>query len=743
MYKLAKYVKPFIGLILGAILLLFVQAMCDLALPDYMSKIVNVGLQQGGIEDAVPEVMTEGRMNKILLFMTEDEQKLVSDNYTKIDKTSSDYDKYLKKYPILSQESVYVLNKKDKNIVEDLNPVMGKALLTTFGIEQMQATAIKEGKEIDFLGNKVPATTDLFAEIAKMPQEVRLALAKEAVKQTSALGEDAVVQGASQVVKAEYQTIGMNTDKMQTRYILKIGIYMLLISLLSAVAIVIVGFFSSKAAAGIARDIRGEVFNKVQRFSNTEIDKFSTASLITRTTNDITQIQMFVVIMIRMVFYAPIIGVGGVIRAVGKSPSMSWIIALAVLLLLALIVVIIVVALPKFKIIQKLIDRLNLVIRENLSGMMVIRAFNTEKFEEDRFDKANSDVTQNSLFVNRLMSAMMPIMTLIMNGVSLLIVWVGAHEIEKSAMQVGDMMAFMQYAIQILIAFVMMSVMLIMIPRASVAAQRISEVLETEEVIKEPKSSKKFDEDKKGVIEFRNVSFRYPEAEEDVIKNINFTALPGQTTAIIGSTGSGKTTLINLIPRFYDVREGQVLIDGVDVREVTTHDLREKIGYVPQKAFLFSGTIDSNLRYGDENASEEDIALVADIAQASEFIKAKEDGFDSEVAQGGGNLSGGQKQRLSIARALAKKPEIFIFDDSFSALDFKTDSALRKALKENTASSTVIIVAQRISTIKNAEQIIVLDEGKIVGIGNHKELMENCETYKEIALSQLSKEELA
>lgn len=743
MYKLAKYVKPFIGLILGAILLLFVQAMCDLALPDYMSKIVNVGLQQGGIEDAVPEVMTEGRMNKILLFMTEDEQKLVSDNYTKIDKTSSDYDKYLKKYPILSQESVYVLNKKDKNIVEDLNPVMGKALLTTFGIEQMQATAIKEGKEIDFLGNKVPATTDLFAEIAKMPQEVRLALAKEAVKQTSALGEDAVVQGASQVVKAEYQTIGMNTDKMQTRYILKIGIYMLLISLLSAVAIVIVGFFSSKAAAGIARDIRGEVFNKVQRFSNTEIDKFSTASLITRTTNDITQIQMFVVIMIRMVFYAPIIGVGGVIRAVGKSPSMSWIIALAVLLLLALIVVIIVVALPKFKIIQKLIDRLNLVIRENLSGMMVIRAFNTEKFEEDRFDKANSDVTQNSLFVNRLMSAMMPIMTLIMNGVSLLIVWVGAHEIEKSAMQVGDMMAFMQYAIQILIAFVMMSVMFIMIPRASVAAQRISEVLETEEVIKEPKSSKKFDEDKKGVIEFRNVSFRYPEAEEDVIKNINFTALPGQTTAIIGSTGSGKTTLINLIPRFYDVREGQVLIDGVDVREVTTHDLREKIGYVPQKAFLFSGTIDSNLRYGDENASEEDIALAADIAQASEFIKAKEDGFDSEVAQGGGNLSGGQKQRLSIARALAKKPEIFIFDDSFSALDFKTDSALRKALKENTASSTVIIVAQRISTIKNAEQIIVLDEGKIVGIGNHKELMENCETYKEIALSQLSKEELA
>ena len=473
------------------------------------------------------------------------------------------------------------------------------------------------------------------------------------------------------------------------------------------------------------------------------MDKFSTASLITRTTNDITQIQMFIVIMIRMVFYAPIIGVGGVIRAIGKSSSMSWIIALAVVLLLVLIVTVIIIALPKFKAIQKLIDKLNLVARENLSGIMVIRAFNTERFEEKRFDKANSDVTKNSLFVNRVMVVMMPVMTLIMNGVSLLIVWVGAHEIEQSSMQVGDMMAFMQYAIQIMIAFLMMSMMFIMIPRASVAAQRVSEVLETEEVIKEPKAAKKFDEGKKAVVEFRNVSFRYPEAEEDVIKNISFTALPGQTTAIIGSTGSGKTTLVNLIPRFYDVTEGQVLVDGVDVRDVTTHDLREKIGYVPQKGFLFSGTIDSNIRYGDENASEEEIALAADIAQASEFIKKKEEGFNTEVSQGGSNLSGGQKQRLSIARALAKKPEIFIFDDSFSALDFKTDSALRKALKENIASSTIIIVAQRISTIKNAEQIIVLDEGKVVGIGTHKELMENCETYKEIALSQLSKEELA
>lgn len=743
MHKIAKYMKPYIGLIIGAILLLFVQAMCDLALPDYMSNIVNVGLQQGGIEDAVPKALTETKMNKILLFMTEDEKKLLSDSYTKIDQSSSDYNDYLDKYPILSKESVYVLKNQDDENKEKLNSAMSKALLVTYGIDQMQESALKEGKDIEIQGNKIPAGTDLFAILGKMPEEQRITMAEESVKQYSALGENTIVQAATSAVKAEYKVLGMDTDKIQNRYILKMGVFMLLISLLSAVAIVIVGFLSSRTAAGFARDLRGQVFKKVQRFSNTEIDKFSTASLITRTTNDITQLQMLIVIMIRMVFYAPIIGVGGVIRAIGKSASMSWIIALAVALILVLIAVIIVVAVPKFKIIQKLVDRLNLVARENLSGIMVIRAFNTEKFEEKRFDKANSDVTKNNLFVNRLMSVMMPAMTIIMNGVSLLIVWVGAHEIEKSSMQVGDMMAFMQYAIQILIAFMMMSAMFIMVPRASVAAQRVSEILETEEVIKEPKTSKKFDESKKGVVEFRNVSFRYPEAEEDVIKNISFTARPGQTTAIIGATGSGKTTLINLIPRFYDATEGQVLVDGVDVRDVTTHDLREKIGYVPQKAFLFSGTIDSNLRYGKEKASEEEIEKAAEIAQASEFIKEKEEGFKTEVAQGGGNLSGGQKQRLSIARALAKKPDIYIFDDSFSALDFKTDAALRKALKENTASSTVIIVAQRISTIKNAEQIIVLDEGKVVGIGTHDELMKNCETYREIALSQLSKEELA
>ncbi|NLZ49848.1 MAG: ABC transporter ATP-binding protein [Clostridiales bacterium] len=743
MHKIAKYMKPYIGLIIGAILLLFVQAMCDLALPDYMSNIVNVGLQQGGIEDAVPKALTETKMNKILLFMTEDEKKLLSDSYTKIDQSSSDYNDYLDKYPILSKESVYVLKNQDDENKEKLNSAMSKALLVTYGIDQMQESALKEGKDIEIQGNKIPAGTDLFAILGKMPEEQRITMAEESVKQYSALGENTIVQAATSAVKVEYKVLGMDTDKIQNRYILKMGVFMLLISLLSAVAIVIVGFLSSRTAAGFARDLRGQVFKKVQRFSNTEIDKFSTASLITRTTNDITQLQMLIVIMIRMVFYAPIIGVGGVIRAIGKSASMSWIIALAVALILVLIAVIIVVAVPKFKIIQKLVDRLNLVARENLSGIMVIRAFNTEKFEEKRFDKANSDVTKNNLFVNRLMSVMMPAMTIIMNGVSLLIVWVGAHEIEKSSMQVGDMMAFMQYAIQILIAFMMMSAMFIMVPRASVAAQRVSEILETEEVIKEPKTSKKFDESKKGVVEFRNVSFRYPEAEEDVIKNISFTARPGQTTAIIGATGSGKTTLINLIPRFYDATEGQVLVDGVDVRDVTTHDLREKIGYVPQKAFLFSGTIDSNLRYGKEKASEEEIEKAAEIAQASEFIKGKEEGFKTEVAQGGGNLSGGQKQRLSIARALAKKPDIYIFDDSFSALDFKTDAALRKALKENTASSTVIIVAQRISTIKNAEQIIVLDEGKVVGIGTHDELMKNCETYREIALSQLSKEELA
>lgn len=726
MFKLAKYIKPFIGLVLAAIFLLFVQAMCDLALPDYMSNIVNTGIQQSGIENAVPKAVRQNTMNGITLFMNSADKEVVLSNYALIDNSSTDYGKYVKDYPVLENEAVYVLNNIDKEAIDKLNPIMGKALL---GLAQVMQS-----------GDNPEET---FLNLAKMPEEQRLAMLEEKGKGIIALGDNMIVQAASAVVKAEYIAIGMDTDKIRSSYIFKMGMYMLLISLLSAACIVAVGFFASKTAAGLARNLRSKIFTKVQSFSNSEMDKFSTASLITRTTNDITQIQMLIVIMIRMVFYAPIIGVGGILKATARNTSMSWVIAVAVAALLILIVTVIVVAMPRFKAIQKLIDKLNLVTRENLSGMMVIRAFNTQKFEEQRFDKANEDLTKTNLFVNRVMVVMFPIMMFIMNGVSLLIVWVGAHQIAESSMQVGDMMAFMQYAMQILFAFLMMSFMFIMIPRASVAAQRVTEVLDTDTIINDPKSARKFDSQLKGIVEFKNVSFRYPGAEEDMLKDISFKALPGQTTAFIGSTGAGKTTLINLIPRFYDVTSGQVLVDGTDVREVTQHDLREKIGYVPQKGSLFSGTIESNLKYANEKAAEKELLEAAEIAQAMEFINDKEEGFKTAISQGGTNVSGGQKQRLSIARALMKKPQIYIFDDSFSALDFKTDSALRKALKANTDNSTVLIVAQRISTIKNAEQIVVLDEGKVVGIGTHKYLMDTCETYREIALSQLSKEELA
>ncbi len=522
-----------------------------------------------------------------------------------------------------------------------------------------------------------------------------------------------------------------------------IGVLMLLVTLLSGTCTIIVGYLSARTAAGLARDLRRNVFQRVESFSATEFDKFSTASLITRSTNDITQIQMVVIMMMRMVFYAPIIGIGGVIRAIGKSANMWWIIALAVVVLLGLILTVFSIALPKFKIIQSLIDRLNLVTRENLSGMMVIRAFNMQGFEETRFDKANKDLTSNSLFINRVMVIMMPVMMLVMNGVTLLIIWVGAHQVAQSSMQVGDMMAFMQYAMQIVFAFLMLAMMFIILPRAAVSGDRIADVLETEPVIKDPQDPKQFSEPFKGTVEFRNVSFRYPGAEEDVLHNISFTAQPGQTTALIGTTGSGKSTIVSLIPRFYDVTEGAVIVDGTDIREVTQHELRDRIGYVPQKGTLFSGTIESNLLYGDENASDEELKIAADIAQATEFISTNPEGMQTEVAQGGMNVSGGQKQRLAIARALVKKAPIYIFDDSFSALDFKTDAALRKALKEHTGASTMMIVTQRIATIKNAEQIIVLDEGKIVGKGSHEELMKDCEVYRGIALSQLSKEELA
>ncbi|MDP4147114.1 MAG: ABC transporter ATP-binding protein [Bacillota bacterium] len=740
MMRLAKYLKPFIGLIIAAIALLFVQAMCDLALPDYMSNIVNVGIQQGGVQNAAPEALRKSQMDKLTLFIFGSDKDRIMNDYILIDKSHTDYDRFRERFPILTSEPIYILKNIDQAEIDRLNPIMGKAFLTVSGIDKMKAAA--KGGTINFNGRAIPASTDLFALLARLPDSQRASMVEQGSKKFSALGDKMIVQAAASSVKAEYKALGMNTDSIQSRYIINMGIYMILISLLSAVCIVIVGYFASRTAAGLARNLRSRIFTKVQSFSNSEMDKFSTASLITRTTNDITQIQTLMVIMIRMIFYAPIIGIGGVIKAMARSSSMSWTIALAVAALLIIIIAVIVVAMPKFRVIQTLVDRLNLVTRENLSGMMVIRAFNTQEFEEARFDKANKDLTDVSLFVNRVMVVLFPFMMFIMNGVTVLIVWVGAHQIANSSMQVGDMMAFMQYAMQILFAFLMLSFMFILIPRASVAGQRIAEVLETDIAINDPKSPKSFDPNLKGVVEFNNVSFKYPGAEEYILKDISFKALPGQTTAIIGATGSGKTTLISLIPRFYDITGGQLLVDGAEVREVTQYDLRDKIGYVPQKGNLFSGTIESNLKYAKENANDEDIKEASDIAQAMEFINEKPDKFKTEISQGGTNVSGGQKQRISIARALIKKPEIFIFDDSFSALDYKTDAALRKALKAKTGFTTVIIVAQRIATIKDAEQIIVLDEGRIVGTGSHKQLMETCETYKEIALSQLSKEEL-
>jgi ATP-binding cassette subfamily B protein len=555
-----------------------------------------------------------------------------------------------------------------------------------------------------------------------------------------------ITQMAVGAVKAEYAALGMDTGRLQSNYIIRTGALMLLLSLLSGACTVAVSFLSARTAAGLARDLRRYIFTKVESFSSTEFDRFSTASLITRSTNDVTQIQMVVIMMIRMVFYAPIIGIGGVIRAMGKNPTMWWIIAMAVAVLLSLVLIVYSISVPKFKSIQGLIDRLNLVMRENLSGMMVIRAFNRQEFEQNRFDKANRDLTGTMLFVNRVMVVMMPVMMLVMNGLSLLIIWTGAHQVAQASMQVGDMMAFLQYTMQIVFAFLMLTMMFIFLPRASVSAGRIADVLETEPVIVDPTPTlalprlQKTQTGEGSTVEFRNVSFRYPGAEKDVLHDISFVARPGQTTAFIGSTGSGKSTIVSLIPRFYDVTEGSILVGGTDIRQVTQHDLRDKIGYVPQKGTLFSGTIESNLRYADENASDDALKEAADIAQATEFIAAAPEGFAAEIAQGGANVSGGQKQRLAIARALVKKPPIYIFDDSFSAVDFKTEAALRRALKEKTAASTLLMVTQRVSTIKNAEQIIVLDEGRIVGKGTHQELMDNCDIYREIALSQLGSE---
>lgn len=749
MFRIVKYLKPFIVLILIAIALLFVQAMADLSLPDYMSEIVNVGIQQGGITDAVPVAIRQSQMDKMQIFMDQNGKDLVSKSYTLIDKSSPDYAKYLKNYPVLENEQVFILNNTDKVTEAKLNTIMGRALLAVYGIEQMIADPSKAaamGNISGFDPSKIPAgvTPDqIFGMLAKLPSGQFSQIQDSINKKFDAMGESFVTQSAVQSVKAEYAALGMNTGGIQSSYIWRIGLIMLLLSLLSAASAVTVGFLASRVAAGLSRNLREKVFSKVINFSNAEFDKFSTASLITRSTNDITQIQMLVIIIIRIVCYAPILAIGGIIRALGKSSSMSWIIAVAVIVILSLILIIFSITMPRFRRMQNLIDRLSLIIREGLSGIMVIRAFNTQKFEESRFDKANNDLTKTSLFVNRSMVVMMPVMMLLMNGVSVLIIWVGAHQVAQTHLQVGDMMAFLQYAMLIIMAFLMMSMMFIMIPRASVSAGRVADVLETESSVDDPRDPVKFDDSKKGLVEFKNVSFRYPKAEEDMLHEISFEARPGQTTAIIGSTGSGKSTITSLLLRFYDVTNGQILIDGVDIRDVKQHDLRNKIGYIPQKSVLFSGTIESNLKYADENADDEMLKEAAKVAQALDFITEKPDGFKEEISQGGKNVSGGQRQRLSIARALVKKPEVLVLDDCFSALDFKTDKALRRDLKKYSRQSTLLIVAQRVGTVMNAEQIIVIDEGKISGKGTHGELMKSSQAYKEIALSQLSEEELA
>ncbi len=695
MRRLTRYVKPYLPFLLLSIALLFVQANADLALPDYMSRIVNTGIQQGGVENAVPEAVRQSRMDKLLLVMSASEADQVLAAYTLIDESSSERDSHIERYPALENESIYVRTIDDAGEIDALNPIMARAFLAAAGIP------------------------------------------------SASISPEMLIQSAAGAVKAEYEALGMDSARIQSRYILSTGGVMLLLTLLAAIATIIVGFLSARIAAGLSRDLRLAVFERVESFSSSEFDRFSTASLITRSTNDIMQIQLVTVMLIRMVFYAPIIGVGGVIRAIGKSSSMWWVIAAAVGVLSILVLVVYKVAVPKFKLMQKLLDKLNLVSRESLSGMMVIRAFSMQEHEERRFDKVNTDLTDTTLFVNRVMVVMMPVMMLIMNGLSLLVIWVGAQQVAASAMQVGDMMAFLQYTMQIVFAFLMLSMMFIMLPRAAVSADRVAEVLETQPTIKDPDTPLNYGTEFDGSIEFRDVSFRYPSAEEDVLHNISFTAKPGQTTAFIGATGAGKSTIVNLIPRFYDVSAGTILIGGKDVRAVSQHDLRERIGYVPQSPTLFSGTIESNLRYADEDAPDEMVAASVRIAQAREFISERPEGLKAEMSQAGANVSGGQKQRLSIARALVKRPPIYLFDDTFSALDFKTDAALRRALSDEAGTSTRLIVTQRIATIKTADQIIVLDDGRIVGKGTHRELMEECETYRGIALSQLTEEELA
>ena len=747
MFKIIKEMKPFVLIILLIIGLLFFQARTDLALPEYMSNIVNVGIQQSGIENAVPEVIREAELQKVKLFLNEEQRELVDKSFKIINEdnlSKKEFEDFSKKYPLLKEESLLLLDTESEEDIEEMNSFLGKAMLTVLGIEMgaPQGILSSEGNLMDNPFANFPEGANPFIVIQNLPEEQFNIMKAEIDKQFEILPENMIVQSATNYIKTEYEAIGIEIQKTQSRYILNIGGIMLIIALIGMTASISVGFLSSRVAASLGRNLRDKVFQKVTSFSNAEFNNFSTASLITRSTNDIQQIQQFTVMLLRMVFYAPILGIGGVLKVLETNTSMAWIVGIGVAAISVLVLTLFAVALPKFKIVQKLVDKVNLVMRESLNGTLVIRAFNTQRHEEKKFDQANKDLTSTNLFVSRIMVTMMPSMMFIMNMVMLLIVWVGAKQIDQGAIQVGDMMAFIQYAMQIIMSFLMLSMVSIILPRASVSANRIAEILDAELLITNPENPAEFKKDIKGLLEFKDVCFKYSGAEECVIKDINFTAKPGETTAFIGSTGSGKSTLINLIPRLFDVTEGEITIDGINIKDVLLQDLRDKIGFVPQKSMLFSGTIESNLKYGkNHDVSSEDILTAIEVAQAKDFVQEK--GLENEISQAGTNVSGGQKQRLSIARALAKKPKIFIFDDSFSALDYKTDMNLRNAMEKELSNRTILIVAQRINTIRNAEKIIVLDEGKIVGTGTHEELLKTCDVYKQIALSQLSEEELA
>ena len=761
MKNLFKYAASYWKAMIAIVLILVVQAYCDLSLPAYTSDIVNVGIQQGGIEDDVPRQIATEEMEKLLLFVSEDDQQTVMDAYTE-DNTSYKKEAYVLKDSVAEEE----------NTMENLKDILQIPMMMTSGIESGSDTTkqmedkLKEQMS-QGMAQSMPQGADqtmpegmpqgesqaesqavslddmsMFDLLKMLPAEQRATMVEKIEEQMSEMPDTILDQASVSFCRSAYKDLGMDMDQTQIHYLLKTGGQMAALALLGMVASIMVAFLASRVGASAGRDLRSGVFHKVVGFSNNEFNHFSTASLITRSTNDIQQIQMLIVMLLRMVLYAPILAIGGVLQVMKTNVSMSWIIGLAVIIIAFVVLLLFLVVMPKFKVLQNLVDKLNLVTREILTGLPVIRAFSTEKHEEERFDDANRTLTKTNLFVNRAMTFMMPVMMFVMNGVSVLIVWTGAHGISDGQMQVGDMMAFIQYTMQIIMGFLMLCMISIMLPRAAVAADRVEEVLKSETMIHDPKQEKHFPEDGKGVLTFDHVSFRYPGADEDVLEDITFTAKPGETTAIIGSTGSGKSTLVNLIPRFYDVTSGDITLDGVDIREVKQHELREKLGYVPQKGVLFSGDIASNIMFGNSHGSDDEMIEAAEIAQATEFIDTKPEKYKSPISQGGSNVSGGQKQRLSIARAIAKHPQVFIFDDSFSALDYKTDVTLRRALAEKTSGSTVLIVAQRISTILHAEQIIVLDEGKVAGKGTHAELLKNCPVYREIAESQLSRKEL-